>query len=194
MGVRKVIQIGNPVLKKNNKKIRGFRTDQTKSLITNLRDTMRKYDLVGIAGPQISQNYTIFVTEIRNTKTRVGQKDQFRVFINPEIIYYSKSQSVIYEGCGSVIHGQLFGPVRRSSIISIQAHDSDGQKFELKCDGLLARVILHEYDHLFGIEFTEIIEDYSKLVNQDIYKQRIKYSKRQVVASKITQKNYKLIS
>lgn len=193
MGVRKIIQIGNPILKKHNKKIRGFKTKLTKDLITNLRDTLRKHDLVGIAGPQISKNYKIFVTEIRKTKTKESQKDQFRVFINPEISHYSKTQSVIYEGCGSVVNGQLFGPVRRSQVITIKAHDTEGQKFELKCDGLLARVILHEYDHLFGIEFTEIIEDYSKLINHNIYKKKIKKSKKQIKASKITHKSYKLL-
>jgi peptide deformylase len=194
MGVRKIVQIGNPVLKKNNKKVRGFKTKKTKDLIKNLKDTLRKNELFGLAGPQISKNYKIFVTEIRKTKTRPNQKDQFRVFINPEITYYSKSQSVIYEGCGSVINGQLFGPVRRSKVITIKAYDTVGQRFELKCDGLLARTILHEYDHLFGVEFTEIIEDYSKLINYDFYKKKIKNSKKQIKASKITQKSYKLLS
>ena len=90
-----------------------------------------------------------------------------------------------------MINGQLFGPVKRSKTITIQAYDENANKFQLKCDGLLARVILHEYDHLFGIEFTEKIYDYKKLVDDNFYRKNIKKSKRQVQNSKITIKEYK---
>jgi peptide deformylase len=86
---------------------------------------------------------------------------------------------------------KLFGPVKRPKTITIKARDENGNKFQLKCDGLLARVIQHEYDHLFGIEFTEKIYDYKRLMDVYFYRKEIRKSKQQVSASKITIKEYK---
>lgn len=195
MAVRKVLQIGHPALKAKNRKIRSFTSPKTSKLIRDLRDTMRKNDLIGIAAPQIAENYQVFVTEPRKTKARKLVKgDEFRVYINPQITYFSKVQNLVYEGCGSVIYGQLFGPVKRPKTIEIESFDPSGKKFLLKSDGILARVIQHEYDHLSGIEFTEIVEDYRKLMNADYYKKSIRNSKSQLSASKITQIKYKLLS
>ncbi|MBN1169261.1 peptide deformylase [Candidatus Woesebacteria bacterium] len=193
MSSRKIAQIGNPVLKRNNKSIRGLKTDSTKKLIKALQDTLRKNDLAGISGPQISKNYKIFLTEIRESNAQSNQKDPLRVFINPVITYYSKTQNIIYEGCRSVVNGQLFGPVRRSNIITVEAYDENGQKYEFKCDGILARTIQHEYDHLNGVLFIELVEDYSKLISEDLYKKKVKNSKKQLEAARITQKSYKLL-
>jgi len=74
----------------------------------------------------------------------------------------------VYEGCGSVAHGELFAPVKRPKTITVEAYDKKGQKFRLVCDGLLGRVIQHEYDHLSGIEFTEKILDYRKIMSRDL--------------------------
>ena len=175
MAVRRVIQIGDPRLKNKNKVITDFKEKRLSSLILDLKDTMNKAGLVGIASPQIGENYCVFVTHPRNTKTRnIGKEDIFRVYINPKITFFSKDQVIIYEGCGSVVKGQLFGPVKRSREVKIEAYDVNGDTFEITTDGLLARVIQHEYDHMFGIEFTEKITDYKKLTSQLFYRKNIR--------------------
>lgn len=78
----------------------------------------------------------------------------------------------------------------RPKLIVVEAFDEAGNKFRLKCDGLLARVIQHEYDHLNGVEFTEKVSDYSKLVGSDYYKENIRNSNAQLEASLITVKEY----
>jgi len=93
---------------------------------------------------------------------------------------------VIFEGCGSVLNGQLFGPVKRPQEITIQAYDQKGKKFQLRCDGILARVIQHEYDHLSGVEFLEKVSDYKQMMTVDYYRKNIRESKGQVEASKIS--------
>ena len=129
------------------------------------------------------------MTEPRETENRpADQADELRVYINPKIVQYSAEENVIYEGCGSVINGALFGPVKRSKEIVIEATDKNGNKFRLNCDGILARVIQHEYDHLWGIEFTEKIFDYKKLMSVEFYRATIKMSPEQVESSKITKK------
>lgn len=191
MAIRSTIQIGHPALKAENRKITSFNSPKTRKLINDLKDTMRKNELIGIAAPQIAESFKVFVTEPRKTKTRAAnQVDKFRVYINPTIINYSKSQNVIYEGCGSVVYGKLFGPVKKPKEIVIKAFDEKGDMFQLKCDGILARVIQHEYDHLLGIEFTEKIYNYKLLMSDKFYKKNIKTSKQQVVASKITKIEY----
>ena len=191
MSQRAVLQLGDPRLKAPNKTISYPLSTRIKQIIQDLVDTMRHNELVGIAAPQIGSNFTIIVTEPRETKTRTkDQSDILRIYINPRITYSSKQQTVIYEGCGSVAHGTLFGPVKRSKQITIEAEDISGQTFSLSCDGLLARVILHEYDHLNGIEFTEKITDYTKLISVDHYIKNIKSSLTQVKNSLITTLSY----
>lgn len=122
MAVRKIIQVGHPSLRVKNKKITSFVFVKLKKLLKDLRDTMYKTELVGIAAPQIAENFMVFVTHPRTTrerKTKLGKKDKFRVYINLEITYRSKSQSIIYEGCGSVVNGAIFGPVKRPSELSL---------------------------------------------------------------------------
>jgi len=174
MSIRKIVQTGDPRLKKKNKFIVDFSDTKLHTLIQDLKDTMNKTGLVGIAAPQIGENYCVFVTHPRNTKTRnLGKEDIFRVYINPKITYFSKDEVIIYEGCGSVIKGLLFGPVNRSKEITIESYDEKGQKYSLTTNGLLARAIQHEYDHMFGIEFIEKISDYRKIVSQTYYKKNI---------------------
>ena len=191
MAIKRVIQIGDPRLKNKNKAIIDFHTILLHKLIHNLQDTMNKMDLVGIAAPQIGENLHVFVTHPRNTKSRdIGKEDIFRVYINPIITYFSQEEVVIYEGCGSVAKGQLFGPVKRSKELGIEAYDEKGEKFKIETDGLLARVIQHEYDHLFGIEFTEKITDYKKLTSQNMYKKNIRNTNETKKLLKITKLNY----
>jgi len=191
---RDTVQIGDPRLKAKNAIIADFYDTHIQSVIQDLIDSMRANELIGMAAPQIGENYTVFVTEPRETKTRsADQSDELRVFINPSIGFSSKEKILIYEGCGSVCHGQLFGPVIRPKEITIEAYDKLGKKFRFTCDGILARVIQHEYDHLSRIEFTEKISDYKKLVSLEIYVQTIRNSKEQKEASHITKKDFSFI-
>src|SRR4030066_688800 len=165
MAVRKTIQIGDAKLKAENEVVVNFSNLKIKRVIKDLKDTMRKNDLIGMAAPQIGENYKLFITQPRKTKARkLSFTDKVRVYINPKVTKFSEKKNIIYEGCGSVLKGNLFGPVERPRELTIQAWGEDGKKFQLQCNGILARVIQHEYDHLFGIEFTEKIYDYKKLM------------------------------
>lgn len=187
MAIRKVIQAGHPSLKAKNKIIQSFTSAKIKQLITDLTDTMYEAGLIGIAAPQIAENYMIFATHARNTKARnLGKEDKLRIFINPKLTYLSKSKSTIYEGCGSVSGATLFGPVERSKEITLEALDENGDKFSIACDGILARVILHEYDHLHGVEFIQKVKNYNKIISEEYYVKNIKNSKTQLSASVIT--------
>ena len=194
MAIRKVIQIGDPRLKKKNKFIVDFSDTKLHTLIQDLKDTMNKTGLVGIAAPQIGENYCVFVTYPRNTKARnIGKEDIFRVYINSKITFLSQDEVIIYEGCGSVAKGLLFGPVKRPREITIEAYNEQGIKFSLTTDGLLSRVIQHEYDHMSGIEFTEKILDYKKLTSQSFYRKYIRDNEETKELLNITKVEYRML-
>lgn len=195
MAVRKVVQIGHPALKAKNKVLSSFKSTRLKKLLKDLKETMYRTGLIGIAAPQIGENYMVFVTHTRTTKARkLGKEDLVRIYINPKIIYSSKTRSQIYKGCGSVANGAIFGPVSRSKELQIKAHNEKGQLFTLKCDGILARVIQHEMDHLMGIEFIQKVDDYKEVIVEEYYRKTIRNSKNQLSASKITKIEYKKIN
>jgi peptide deformylase len=192
MAVKEIIQFGDSRLKAENKRIEDFENQKVKELIQDLTDTMRERTLVGISAPQIGENYQMFITEIKKTEFRTNdQIDELRVCINPEIISLSKEESVIYEGCGSVKNGSVFAAVSRPKRVIIEATDENGKNFQIYCDGLLARVIQHEYDHLQGIEFIERVKDEKDIVSRKKYLEEFRTSKEQAEASVIHIKEIK---
>lgn len=194
MAVKEIIQLGDLKLKAENKRIDNFEDKKVKELTKDLVDTMRGEVLVGISAPQIGENYQMFITEIKKTEFRTGdQIDQLRVYINPEIISLSTDESIIYEGCGSVEMGNVFAPVSRPKRVKIVAMDENGKNFQIDCDGLLARVIQHEYDHLQGIEFIERVKDKKDIISREKYLLEFRNSKEQAEASVINVKEIKII-
>jgi peptide deformylase len=190
--IRKVIEAGDPRLKAKNKLIKNIKSLSVKRLIKDLSDTMYKTDLIGIAGPQIGENYQVFVTHPRNTGARKTLKaDKLRIFINPKIVQKSKIESLIYEGCGSL--GDIFGPVMRPKEVQVEAFDENGQKFNLLSNGILARVIQHEYDHLCQTEFIQKVSDYNKVVVKKYYRKNIRNSKLQTAGSQTTKIEVKFL-
>ncbi|HBB76726.1 MAG: peptide deformylase [Candidatus Levybacteria bacterium RIFOXYA1_FULL_41_10] len=190
--VKKIIQAGDRRLKAKNRLIKNFKSPEFKKLVRNLIDSMHKADLIGIAAPQIGENYMVFITHPRTTKARkLGKTDKVRVYIDPKITFQSKDKSLIYEGCGSI--GDLFGPVLRPREVQVEAYDERGLLFRLKADGILARIIFHEMDHLNGVEFMEKVSDYSKIITKKHYRKNIRNSPQQLKNSKTTKIEYKLI-
>lgn len=179
MVIENVVQVGNPSLRKKSQVVKDSNSSETKKVIEDLIDSLRHHGLVGMSASQIGHKLKVFVTEIRPTKTRDPKcLDKLRIYINPKISWVSKKQTVIYEGCGSVAYGKLFGPVRRPEKVLIKATDETGQRFKLKANDLLARVIQHEYDHLSGVEFTEKLTDIKKIMSEEEYLKQVKKFKK----------------
>ena len=170
---KKAIQIGDPRLRSKSKSVKpkDFKSKKVKTLIKDLVDSMRHYELVGMAAPQIGINLNVFVSEIRKTSIRKNIIPEIiRVFINPKIIELSKKKKDMFEGCGSVDYGNLHGPLKRSLKIKVKAFDENGDAFELEADKLLAQVIQHEYDHLNGILCIDKFTDTRKIFHKELKK------------------------
>jgi peptide deformylase len=104
---------------------------------------------VGLAGPQIGLMKRMFVVHIEG--------DAPRIFINPSILETSQETVKYEEGCLSV--PGVWVEVIRPKKIKIQAWNEKGRPFTLETEGILARVILHEYDHLEGILFIDRLSE-----------------------------------
>ena len=100
---------------------------------------------IGFAGPQFGLMQRIFVTNIDG--------DIPRIFINPSIIETSQETAKAEEGCLSI--PGIYADVIRPKTVKVQAWNEKGRPFTLEAGGIMARVILHEYDHLEGILFID---------------------------------------
>lgn len=169
--IRKILQSGNPILRKKSKPVIKF-DKKILSLIQDLKDTLatqKDPEGVGLAAPQLGKNLRVFVCSYKKFN---------RVVINPEIIEISKSphsakalrgKKEIMEGCLSLPN--YYGPLKRSQKIKIKYLDGNGKEVIEIFTDFEAQIILHEIDHLEGILFMDRIfeqkESLYKLTGKD---------------------------
>ncbi|MFW6250295.1 MAG: peptide deformylase [Alkalispirochaetaceae bacterium] len=123
--------------------------EETKDLAVRMIEAVQHYEGIGLAAPQVNVLQRMFIVYLRDDKPRV--------FINPEILETSMEENVIEEGCLSI--PGIYAEVKRPAEVSVQAFDQRGKPFTLEAEGMLARVIQHEYDHLNGVLFTDHLSD-----------------------------------
>ena len=129
--------------------------------IETLFDTMYQSDGIGLAAPQVGKSIRIFVVDASPLEDDDEFLKDFRkVFINPRIISYEGGLSTYNEGCLSI--PDIREDVERESAILIRYCDRDFNYREEYYDGIAARIIQHEYDHLEGRLFTDHISPLKK--------------------------------
>ena len=160
MAIRNIRELGEPCLRMVCKPVKEMNS-RTKILIEDMFDTMYEANGVGLAAPQVGILKRIFVVDCGDEE---GNSVPY-VFINPEIIDRDGIQAG-YEGCLSV-PGKS-GMVTRANNVKVKALDENMEEFELEAEGLLARRILHENDHLDGVMYVDKVE--GKLYdNEELY-------------------------
>ena len=149
MSIRKVVKYGEPSLREPSKEVHKV-SQKIKILVDDMLDTMYAQNGVGLAAPQVGENYRIFVIDVSTGDQPLNPI----VFINPKIIKKSGA-CISREGCLSF--PEAFTDVKRYSNVMVKAMDRNGRSFVLEAkDGtLLARCIQHEFDHLNGILFID---------------------------------------
>ena len=150
MAIRTIREIGEEILTKTSKPVSKL-TLRTKMLIDDMFDTMYEANGVGLAAPQVGILKRIFVIDCGDEE---GNSVPY-VFINPEILDRDGSQTD-YEGCLSV-PGKS-GKVTRANWVKVRAYNEKMEEFEMEAEGLLARCILHENDHLDGVIYVDKVE------------------------------------
>ena len=147
--VLEVITAGNPILKKICEPVKKI-DKRIKKLLDDMAETMYEYEGVGIAAPQVGVLIRAVVIDVDKKKYEM---------INPEII--SREGSVIdSEGCLSC--PDLFGEVERAEKVRVKFTTRFHKEKEIEADGLLARCIQHELDHLDGKLFIDIAKNITK--------------------------------
>lgn len=145
MAIRNIVQIGDDVLRKKCFPVTEF-NEKLHILLDDMKETLIKADGVGLAAPQVGVLKRVFILML---------DDKYIECINPEIVKVKGSQFGD-EGCLSV-KGQ-FGKVERPMTVKLNAYDRFGNPFTLTGNGLMARAMCHENDHLDGILYVDKAE------------------------------------
>lgn len=134
--------LGSPILRTETTPVAEV-TDELRQLIDDMFETMHAAQGIGLAAPQVGRSERLAVIEIE------GQK---LVLVNPEIVSESGTDKG-EEGCLSI--PDVYGDVERAARVTVHALDRDGKAFEIEADGLMARCLQHEIDHLHGKLFLD---------------------------------------
>jgi peptide deformylase len=146
-----ILTLGNELLREKAVPVANIKNGPLnwKEIAQEMLEALKVGKGVGLAGPQIGLMYQVFVTSIEG--------DAPRVFINPSIIETSQETAKYEEGCLSI--PGVWADVIRPKTVKVQAWDEKGRPFTLETDGILARVILHEHDHLEGVLFIDRLSE-----------------------------------
>ena len=155
-----IIAYGDPVLKKKCAEIEEDYED-LENLISNMFETMNNANGVGLAAPQIGKSIRLFIVdaspfsedeELEETERNFLEKFQ-RVFINPIVLEEKGDKWGFHEGCLSI--PDIREEIMRKPDLVIEYYDENWELKEEKLNGLAARIVQHEYDHIEGTLFTD---------------------------------------
>lgn len=169
MALRNVLKEGDPLLRKKSREIAEI-TERIRSLADDMWETMYSANGVGLAAPQVGVLRRIVVIDVTEPDEEDGEDERAEteaepnpapepvkyVLINPEIVDVSEETVSAKEGCLSV--PGMVGVVERPARVKVRALDIEGTPFELEGEGMLAKALLHEIDHLNGILYIDLAE------------------------------------
>ncbi|MEY4434320.1 MAG: hypothetical protein RIR16_360 [Actinomycetota bacterium] len=166
MSIRRICITGEPVLHTPAEEVTEI-TEEIRSLVTDMFDTMDKAPGVGLAAPQIGVGLRIFVYDYADDN---GQERR-GVVINPKlqigpIIDEPADEDTEIEGCLSV-PGERF-PLKRAEWAKVSGIDLNGESVEIEATGWFARIFQHEFDHLDGLLYVDKLAEPWKEISQDI--------------------------
>jgi peptide deformylase len=168
--IREIVQYGHPVLRQKCRNV--AEVDETIiQLVADMLDTMVDANGVGLAAPQVGEDIRLAVVDVSHdpecvTFLKVNGEDADLesimplIFINPELVFSQEKESGM-EGCLS-IQG-IRAEVRRPMAVKATLPQLDGSVLEIETDGLLARALQHEIDHLNGVLFVDRLSAVAKV-------------------------------
>ncbi len=183
MSVQAVVHYGNPILKKKCNKVTDFQ--KLPLIIEDMFDSMYEAEGIGLAANQIDIDLNLFIIDITHTE----QSNETYVFINSEIISFSSEESYFQEGCLSIPGVAL--DVLRPEKIKLKYQTLDQVWHEKEFEGLLARAIQHEIDHLNGILIIDRVGKLERMKYQKEIKE-IKTHAKTLIAKKNQNKRFVL--
>ena len=170
MSILKVARMGHPVLRARAKALDpgDIKSSKIQLLIDDMFETMKEYQGVGLAAPQVHQGVRIFVAGFapRADDEEEDEEDEddrvpLMALINPELKPIGTETDDEWEGCLSI--PDIRGRVTRPREIEVRAFDRRGRRIERRVGGFTARVIQHETDHLDGVLFFDRMKSFETL-------------------------------
>jgi peptide deformylase len=164
MAILDVLTFPDPLLHRTAEVVKII-DNKVKKLVDDMAETMYEAPGIGLAATQVGELKRIMVIDISE------EKNQLRVFINPEIIK-KEGTAINEEGCLSV--PGFYDKVERAETVMVTALDREGQRFTINASGLLAVCIQHEVDHLDGHVFVEYLSPLkaNRIKNKLVKRQR----------------------
>jgi peptide deformylase len=158
-----IVTLGSDILRQKAAPVEKFDGELAKTAREMLA-ALKEGKGVGLAGPQIGLAKRIFVVQIEG--------DAPQVFLNPSILVTSQETEKYEEGFLSLpgVWAQIIRPRK----VKVQAWNEKGRPFTLEADGILARVILHEYDHLDGVLFIDRLSEPKRKKILDKFNKRLR--------------------
>ncbi len=153
-----IVVYGDPVLKRKAKDIEKGSID-VKELSEDMFETMKAAHGIGLAAPQVGKSLRMFIVDGRPLEED-DMMDFVKVFINAEIVDESGDEWNFEEGCLSI--PGIREPISRRPKIRIKYFDENWEEHEDEYDGMKARIIQHEYDHIEGTLFTDHLSPFKK--------------------------------
>lgn len=141
----RIVRYGHPALRQPAVRV-GRITQQVRDLVAGMTDLMRRANGVGLAANQVGVARRVAVVEV---------EDRLIPLIDPELVS-AKGCETMEEGCLSL--PRLYGNVARPAQVVVRARDLEGRRFKIRGEGLLARALLHELDHLSGKLFIDDVD------------------------------------
>jgi peptide deformylase len=143
VSILRIHVLGSPVLRQVTKEVASV-TDEHRRLIDDMFETMYAAHGIGLAAPQVGRTERIAVVDV---------DDEAFAIVNPVIVSDGGELAKGEEGCLSI--PDVYGDVARPDRVKVRALDRDGNSFEIEAEGLLARCLQHEIDHLDGRMFID---------------------------------------
>ncbi len=176
MNELEIIFYPHPTLRHVSKPIRKVDAD-LKKIVARMFELMYEHKGIGLAANQVDLPLQLFVINLE------GQKDEGEelVFINP-VISQPKGTTTAEEGCLSI--PQVYGKVTRPESVHVKAYNLQGEAFDHRVDGLFARAIQHETDHLQGVLFPDRMTDNERnMIDGELEDFRIDFESRRRTGS-----------
>jgi len=154
MGIYRIRKYGEPILRQKCRRVLRLASRENR-VLSQMAATMYKVQGVGLAAPQIGLDEQLFVVDVGEGLIKLA---------NP-LILLKDGESVVEEGCLSLPHTMV--KVRRASRVTVEGWDENEERVRIEGEGILARVLQHEIDHLRGILIIDYVLPDEKTVDED---------------------------
>ncbi len=148
--------LGEKILREPGVEVEAF-DDELRALVEDMLETMYFAEGIGLAAPQVGVSLRVCVLDLRDEDNPEGGR---WVLVNPVIVESSDEEEKAPEGCLSI--PEMEDVVTRAVRVTVRGFDAEGEAVEVEAEGLLARALQHEIDHLDGILFIDRLSAYKR--------------------------------